>query len=81
MECRETGQGHEAGSLEGQAKAGVLQLKHTLPGVLVKILLDPTPKVSDSLHLGSRLRMCVSNKFADGVDAAGLGTTLGASRP
>lgn len=42
-------------------------LKHTLLGL--------TPRVSDSIGLRWDQRVCISNQFSFGVDAAGLGAT------
>ena len=44
--------------------------------VLLKLMLEPIPRVSDSLGPGWGLRICISDKFPNDADAAGSGTTL-----
>lgn len=45
-------------------------------GSLKYRFLGPTSRISDSVGLGQKLRICISNKFSDGADAVGPWTTL-----
>lgn len=56
----------------------VLQLEHVSesPGGLVKTVCRVPPLVSESAGLGWSLRVCISHKFVNDAEAAGLGTIL-----
>ena len=47
-----------------------------LEGLLKFRFLGPTSRISDSVGLGQRLRICFPKKFSDGADTAGLWTTV-----
>lgn len=46
--------------------------QNRLKGLLKHKLLGPTTRFSDSVDLGWRLRICISNKFQSNADAASL---------
>lgn len=52
------------------------------PGRLVnRTPARPTTRVPHSVGLGWVLRICISSKFPDDTDTAGLGTTCGSHSP
>lgn len=56
----------------------VFKLECTLesPGEDLNLNCFPHLRISDSVFLGSRLRLCISNKFSDNAGAPGQGSTL-----
>lgn len=48
----------------------------SLKGLLKLRVLDPTPRVSDSVPLGRGSRICIFKKFLGDTEAAVVGTTL-----
>ena len=60
-------------------KSRILKLYYAVasPSQLVKTEMpDPTPCISDSEHLGSGLKLCISDMFPGDADAPGSRTML-----